>query len=94
MRLTNTDDQSRIKALLPDNLGGFGDLPPILDTGEVLVVGSASILPSRVRIHEPKNQPNSGTIPFWRCWANDDGKGGVATAVDNWRRQNILKDDA
>ena len=89
MRLTNTDDQNRIKALLPDNLGGFGELLPSLDIGEALVVGDASILPSRVRIHEPHHKPNSGTVPFWRCWASNESKGGVATAVENWRRQNI-----
>ncbi len=89
MRLTNTDDQNRIKALLPDNLGGFGELLPTLDTGEALVVGDASILPSRVRIHEPNNKPNSATIPFWQCWSKEDANGGVASAVENWRRQNM-----
>lgn len=93
MRLTNSDDQNRIKALLPDNLGSFGDLLPTLDTGEALVVGDASILPSRVRIHEPIHKPNSATIPFWQCWGSTEGKGGVAAAVENWRRQNIQQDE-
>lgn len=38
MRLTNGDDQSVIKRLLPDSLGSFGDLLPVLDIGEALVV--------------------------------------------------------
>ena len=29
MRLTNAEDQSVIKRLLPDSLGGFGELLPI-----------------------------------------------------------------
>ncbi len=39
MRLTNGDDQNVIRRLLPDSLGSFGDLLPILDTGEALVPG-------------------------------------------------------
>ena len=65
MRLTNAEDQGVIKRLLPDSLGGFSDILPTLDTGEALVVGDASLLPSRIRIDEPKNKPNSGTVNFW-----------------------------
>ena len=68
MRLTNAEDQSVIKRLLPDSLGGFSDILPTLDTGEALVVGDASLLPSRIRIDEPKNKPNSGTVNFWDEW--------------------------
>lgn len=52
------------KELLPDNLGGFGDILPILDTGEALVVGDASLLPSRIRIDKPLKTPDSGTVDF------------------------------
>lgn len=64
MRLTNGDDQSVIKSLLPDNLGGFGELLPILDTGEALVVGDAILLPTRVRVALPNCRPNSKTVNF------------------------------
>lgn len=37
MRLTNAEDQNVIKKLLPDSLGGFGDILPTLDTGEALI---------------------------------------------------------
>ena len=53
MRLTNAEDQSVIKRLLPDSLGGFSELLPVLDVGEALVVGDASLLPSRIRIKMP-----------------------------------------
>jgi hypothetical protein len=64
MRLTNAEDQGVIKKLLPDSLGGFSEIFPSLDVGEALVVGDASLLPSRIRIDEPKNRPNSGTVDF------------------------------
>ncbi len=88
MRLTNGDDQSVIKRLLPDSLGGFGDLLPVLDVGEALVVGDASLLPTRVRIGEPKYKPNSATIEFWDRWAGDVPQPDIDNAVLSWRRQS------
>ena len=75
--------------LLPDSLGGFSDILPTLDTGEALVVGDASLLPSRIRIDEPVNKPNSGTIEFWQEWQNEVDPTRLNTAVDNWRKQKI-----
>lgn len=89
MRLTNGDDQNVVRRLLPDSLGGFGDLLPILDTGEGLVVGDASLLPTRVRIHEPENKPNSGTVPFWDKWSEDKQVARLSDAVASWRKQAI-----
>lgn len=89
MRLTNAEDQSVIKRLLPDSLGGFSDILPTLDTGEALVVGDASLLPSRIRIDEPRNKPNSGTVNFWDKWQTPVKEKRLSTAIDNWRKQNI-----
>ena len=89
MRLTNAEDQGVIKRLLPDSLGGFSDILPTLDTGEALVVGDASLLPSRIRIDEPKNKPNSGTVNFWDEWQKPVKDKRLSVAVDNWRKQNI-----
>lgn len=89
MRLTNGDDQGVVRRLLPDSLGGFGELLPILDTGEALVVGDASLLPSRIRIAKPEQEPNSGTVEFWDCWAANSKIGAVPKAVDSWRKQTM-----
>ncbi|SFG29820.1 ATP-binding protein [Neptunomonas qingdaonensis] len=89
MRLTNAEDQAVVKKLLPDSLGGFADILPTLDTGEALVVGDASLLPSRIRIDEPINKPNSGTINFWDEWQDDVPEARLTTAIDNWRKQSI-----
>lgn len=89
MRLTNVDDQNVIKKLLPDSLGGFSDILPTLDTGEALVVGDASLLPSRIRIDQPINKPDSGTIDFWDEWQNDAPADRLTIAIDNWRKQSI-----
>jgi len=89
MRLTNAEDQGVIKRLLPDSLGGFSDILPTLDTGEALVVGDASLLPSRIRIDEPTNKPNSGTVNFWDEWQKCVKDKRLLVAVENWRKQSI-----
>jgi DNA helicase HerA-like ATPase len=89
MRLTNGEDQSVIRRLLPDSLGGFGDLLPILDIGEALVVGDASLLPTRIRISEPKARPDSATIEFWDRWNSEKPVSGIQRAVRAWRRQSF-----
>jgi hypothetical protein len=87
MRLTNAEDQGVVRRLLPDSLGGFSDLLPILDTGEALVVGDASLLPSRIRIAEPTAHPNSGTVNFWDEWSKNEPVGAIKAAVSGWRKQ-------
>lgn len=88
MRLNNGDDQSVIKRLLPDSLGSFGDLLPVLDVGEALVVGDASLLPTRIRIAEPKMWPNSQTIAFWDRWNEDEPTSDTKNAIRSWRKQS------
>ena len=87
MRLTNAEDQSIIKKLLPDNLGNFADLLPVLDIGEALVVGDASLLPSRIMVAEPNNKPRSDTVKFWTQWSKDSVPSTIAEAVDAMRKQ-------
>jgi uncharacterized protein len=88
LRLTNGDDQATVKKLMPESLEGLMDTLPILDIGEALVVGDAVLLPSRIRIHPPKEKPLSATIDFWDEWAKKPGTPDFAKAVENMRRQN------
>jgi len=87
MRLTNPDDQNVIKRLFPDNLGDFSELLPILDIGECLIVGDASLLPSRVKIDKPSIQPSSATIDFWDEWNKEKTEKGIEQAVEALRKQ-------
>lgn len=88
MRLTNSDDQNVIKKLLPDSLGNFGDLLPVLDVGEAIVVGDASLLPSRILINRPNPEPNSSTVKFWDEWSKERSVDAIAEAVNSMRRQS------
>ena len=94
MRLTNADDQNVIKKLLPDSLGNFGELLPILDVGEALVVGDASLLPSRINIKMPNPEPNSATIGFWLEWSKENTDNSLDVAIESLRRQTKIQSAA
>lgn len=88
MRLTNIDDQNVIKRLLPDSLGNFAELLPVLDIGEAIIVGDASLLPSRIRVEEPHSKPDSATVKFWDEWSKADTPDVIGGAVEALRRQS------
>ena len=87
MRLTNAEDQGVVRRLLPDSLGGFSDVLPILDIGEALVVGDASLLPCRIRVDKPQTKPSSGTVNFWSEWSRPEKIHAILPAVKGWRKQ-------
>lgn len=87
MRLTNVDDQSVVKRLLPDSLGDYAEMLPILDIGEALVVGDASLLPSRIRVSPPNLKPRSATIDFWDEWSKTTSEVDIVSAIKSLRKQ-------
>ena len=68
MRLTNPIDQSYVRQLLPDSMGGIVDKLPSLATGEALLMGEATILPSIVKIDVCKDKPSSKDVPYFQLW--------------------------
>ena len=91
LRLSNPDDQSVVKKLLPDSMSGMMDILPLLDVGEAYVLGDSVLLPSRVKLTPPRIKPDSATRAFWSEWASkpsDDSA--IAEAVETLRRQSRL----
>ena len=88
MRLTNVDDQAVVKRLLPDSLGDYAEMLPILDIGEALIVGDASLLPSRIRVSPPLLKPRSATIDFWDEWSKETATVNIAGAIEALRKQS------
>ena len=74
--------------LLPDSLGDYAEMLPILDIGEALIVGDASLLPSRIRIAPPKLKPRSATIDFWDEWAKETSAVNIRNAIEALRKQS------
>lgn len=88
LRLTNIEDQNTIKRLLPDNLGNIADNLALLDIGEAIIVGDATLLPSRIKVDEPQIKPQSNTIQFWQEWSKDDCSQDLDTSVSNIIKQS------
>lgn len=88
MRLTNADDQSVVKRLMPESISALLEMLPVLDTGEALVVGDSVLLPSRIKVSEPTEAPKSATKDFWREWKSETVDVDFAKVVDKLRRQS------
>ena len=88
LRLTNGEDQSTVRRLMPESLESLMDVLPILDIGEAVVVGDAVLLPSRIRVRAPEEKPLSSTINFWTEWDKKVPPPDFAKAVENMRRQS------
>lgn len=88
LRLTNDQDQSVVKRLLPESMVGITDILPLLDLGEALLLGDSILLPTRIKLDKPKIAPESSTRQFWSDWANQTPKqDAVSKAVEALRRQ-------
>ena len=88
LRLANKTDQAVVRQLLPESLEGLMEVLPTLDVGEAVVVGDATLLPTRIKMSKPKHEPRSATIPFWTRWATPKAEVDLVAAVENMRRQS------
>lgn len=89
LRLTNEQDQSAVKSVMPDSMAGIADILPLLDIGEAIVLGDSILLPSRIKLDKPKATPLSLTRNFWREWANaSSDPEAIRAGVENLRRQS------
>ena len=88
LRLASKTDQAVVKQLLPESLEGLMEVLPTLDVGEAVVVGDATLLPTRIKMSKPKHEPRSATIPFWTRWAAPKAGVDLVAAVENMRRQS------
>jgi len=93
LRLANKTDQGVVKQLLPESLEGLMEVLPTLDVGEAVVVGDATLLPTRIKMSKPKHEPRSATIPFWTRWATPKAEVDLVAAVENMRRQSRAQED-
>jgi hypothetical protein len=88
LRLTNEQDQSAVKSVMPDSMAGIADVLPLLDIGEAIILGDSVLLPSRIKLYKPKAAPLSLTKNFWRDWSqNASDTAAIQEAVESLRRQ-------
>jgi len=93
LRLTNSSDQSIVKASAPDNLISLIDLLPSLRTGEAIVIGEAVKIPTRVRIPLMTPRPSSEDPKLVECWRKTfvQGTDDYKQVVTSQREQKLRR---
>lgn len=86
MRLTNPNDQSYVRKLLPDTLGDLVDKMPSLKAGECLLIGDAVVLPSVVLISKCEPAPSSNDIPYYKLWKEEWKNLPFDKIIEEWRK--------
>lgn len=87
LKLTNINDQSCIKNLLPDNNASLVDVLPTLAAGECLVVGDAVPLPAVVKMDMPNPIPNSSNVNVYDEWSKDWIDIVFDDIIKRWRKE-------
>ncbi|MCQ1839157.1 ATP-binding protein [Neorhizobium galegae] len=85
MRLTNPDDQSYVRRLLPDTLGNLTEGMPALEQGEALLIGDAVIMPCVVYVEKCDPEPASSDVKYLTLWKDEWKKIDFEKRAKNWR---------
>lgn len=90
LRVTNGKDRSAVSSAIPDDLGDLTELLPALRTGEMLVLGDALQIPSRIRVRKARSKPVGEDAALPDAWRGEDRPEPAlyAAAVKNWRSQS------
>lgn len=84
LRLSNSADQAKIRAALPDSVAGLAAVLPSLRTGEALISGEALAMPARALIDPPDPWPEAED-PSLASWRVDSTVPELAPAIAAWR---------
>lgn len=87
LRITNPDDQTYVKSLVPESEGDLVSVLAGLGRGEALVLGEAVPLPTRVQFDKPSPAPNSDDVDFYAMWKDGLADLDVEEIVKRWRSQ-------
>lgn len=87
LRISNPDDQSYIRSMVPEASRGTFDALTSLAKGEMIGLGEAVPMPVRFRMKLPDPPPNSTDIDFSQKWRDDRIAIDVDKLVYRWRSQ-------
>lgn len=90
LRLTNHNDQSYIKNLMPENTEKLGDILPTLGQGECIIVGDSVVMPTIVKIRKPNPEPKSQSIRFNHEWQKPWKDVTFEEVIKRWRKDKEL----
>lgn len=87
LRISNPEDQSYVKSLLPDSVRGIASLFSTLRRGECVLLGDSVLMPTRIRIDVPDPKPASDDASFYEHWTSDPVDIDFAAVLKAWRNQ-------
>lgn len=87
LRISNPDDQSYVKNLLPDSVKGVASMFSTLRRGECLLLGDSVIMPTRIKIDPPSPTPDSDDASFYKSWMQKPKDLDFKKVLKAWRDQ-------
>jgi DNA helicase HerA-like ATPase len=89
LRISNPDDQSYVRNLLPDSVRGITSMFSSLRRGEAILIGDSMIMPTRIKVDPPNPTPDSADASFTILWNEDPVALDVAGVLAAWRNQKV-----
>jgi uncharacterized protein len=91
LRISNPDDQSYVRNLLPDSVRGITSMFSSLRRGEAILIGDSMIMPTRIKVDPPNPCPDSADASFTALWGEEPSELDVAGVLATWRNQKVPK---
>ena len=89
LRISNPDDQSYVRSLLPDSIRGIASMFSTLRRGECILLGDSVMMPTRIKIDKPNPEPVSDDVSFYKSWNNAPKDIDFASVLKAWRDQDV-----
>lgn len=90
LRISNPDDQSYVRNLLPDSVRGIASMFSTLRRGESILIGDSVMMPTRIKIDTPSPAPESDDASFYKAWNEAPKDVDFARVLKAWRNQEIV----
>lgn len=90
LRISNPDDQSYVKNLLPDSVRGVTSMFSTLRRGECILLGDSVMMPTRIKIDPPNPVPESDDASFYRIWNEEPQDIDFGKVLLAWRSQEVV----
>ncbi|MDR3412384.1 MAG: DUF87 domain-containing protein [Formivibrio sp.] len=89
LRISNPDDQSYVKSLLPDSVRGITSMFSTLRRGECILLGDSVMMPTRIKLDPPNPAPVSDDVSFYKSWNEAPKDVDFAKVLKAWRDQDV-----
>lgn len=89
LRISNPEDQSYVKSLLPDSVRGIATMFSTLRRGECILLGDSVMMPTRIRIDPPDPTPTSDDVSFYKQWNVSPEDVDFGRVLKAWRDQEV-----